>query len=94
MTFHLKDPKAVLDYAIDWGAEYLGTQELLASSDWTAVPEEPGGITVAASDFDTRTSRVKASGGIAGQIYRLVNRVTTSASRTDERSLVIRVEER
>jgi hypothetical protein len=24
MSFLLKDPEAVLDYAIDWGAQYLG----------------------------------------------------------------------
>ena len=25
MSFLLKDPDAVLDYLVDWGAEYLGT---------------------------------------------------------------------
>ena len=27
MSYVLKDPGAVLDYLIDWGAEYLGTGE-------------------------------------------------------------------
>lgn len=94
MSFLLKDPGAVLDYSIDWGAEYLATSELLASSDWSAVPQEPDGVVVVGSDFDTSTSSVTVSGGIAGRIYRVVNRVTTDSGRVDERSIVLRVESR
>ena len=94
MTLLLKDPDAVLDYAIDWGAQYLAAGELLASSEWSIVPDEPGGVIVAGSDFDASTATVKAAGGIAGRLYRLVNRVTTAAGRTDDRSIVIRVEYR
>jgi hypothetical protein len=45
MSFVLKDPDAVLDYMIDWGAEYLGVDQL-SSSDWAVVPDEPGGVAV------------------------------------------------
>ena len=44
MSLLLKDPDAVLDYSIDWGAEYLG-DDLLAESEWTVTPAEPGGVT-------------------------------------------------
>jgi hypothetical protein len=94
MSFLLKDPSAVLDYAIEWGAEYLGNGELLAASEWSVEPEEPDGIAVAGSDFDSATSTVNAAGGIAGHVYRLVNRITTDFGRVDERSIVIRVENR
>ena len=94
MSYLLKDPEAVLDYLIDWGAEYLTAGELIAASDWSVVPEETGGVTVAGSDFDATTSTVKAAGGLAGHLYRLVNRITTAAGRVDERSIVIRVEDR
>lgn len=94
MSFLLKDPDAVLDYTIDWGADYLASDELLAASEWSVIPDEQGGITVEGNDFDASTSTVKAGGGIAGRIYRLVNRVTTAAGRIDERSIVLRVEDR
>ena len=32
MTFVLKDPEASLDYAVDWGLEYLDADILVASS--------------------------------------------------------------
>lgn len=94
MSYVLKDPGAVLDYLIDWGAEYLGPGELLAASEWSVVPGETGGITVVGSDFDATTSTVKAGGGVAGHLYQLVNRITTGAGRVDERSIAIRVEDR
>ncbi len=94
MSFHLKDPAAVLDYSIDWGAQYLAEGELLATSEWSVEPVEPGGVSVAASSFEPWTATVSAQGGIAGHVYRLANRITTLAGRTDERSLTLRVEAR
>lgn len=93
MTLLLKDPAAVLDYLIDWGAEYLDG-DVLAASEWSVTPDEPGGVAVAGNDFDATTSTVKAAGGVAGSIYRLVNHVTLQSGRVDERSIVLRVEQR
>ena len=93
MTLLLKDPDAVLDYSIDWGAEYLGEDQLV-ESDWSVSPVEPGGLTVEGSEFDAVTSVVKASGGAAGKIYRLINHVVMASGRLDSRSIVLRVEKR
>lgn len=93
MSLLLKDPDAVLDYSIDWGAEYLGG-DVLAQSAWSATPDEPGGVTVVGTQFDSATSSVKAGGGVPGRIYRLVNQVVTASGRTDSRSIVLRVEKR
>ena len=93
MSLLLKDPDAVLDYSIDWGAEYLGG-DLLAESAWSATPYEPGGVAIVGSQFDATTASVKASGGLPGRLYRLVNQVVTAAGRTDSRSIVLRVEAR
>ncbi len=93
MTLLLKDPDAVLDYSVDWGAEYLGG-DVLAESTWSVEPDEPGGVTVAGSNFDATTATVKASAGAAGNVYRLVNEVVTSSGRVDSRSIVLRVEKR
>ena len=94
MSFLLKDPQAVLDYSIDWGAEYLADGELIGTSEWYAVPDEADGISVIGSEFDAATSTIKARAGVAGRVYRLVNRITTGFGRTDERSIVVRVEKR
>lgn len=93
MTFLLKDPAAVLDYSIDWGAEYLG-DDLISTSEWSVSPAESGGVTIAGSDFDAKIATVKAAGGIAGHIYRLINSVTIESGRSDSRSIVLRVEKR
>jgi hypothetical protein len=94
MSLLLKDPDAVLDYSIDWGAEYLAADELIADSEWAVTPDEQGGVRIVGSDFDATQSTVKAAGGIAGRLYRLVNRVTTANGRIDDRAIVIRVENR
>lgn len=93
MTFLLKDPDAVLDYSVDWGAEYLDADQL-AESSWSVSPDEPGGISVGGTDFDHAIATVKASGGAPGKIYRLINRVVLGSGRSDSRSIVLRVEKR
>ena len=93
MTLLMKDPEAVLDYSIDWGAEYLGG-DLIADSAWSVAPDEAGGVAVVGNDFDGTTTVVKAGGGLAGRIYKLVNNVTLESGRIDNRSIVLRVEPR
>ncbi len=93
MSFHLKDPGAILDYAVDWGAEYLDG-DLLVASTFDVSPVEPGGVVITESSFDFTTAVVKVSGGIAGHQYRLVNHVTLLSGREDERTIVLRVEKR
>ena len=93
MTLLLKDPEAVLDYAVDWGAEYLGGDALTQSS-WSVVPAEAGGLTIVSNRFDLLNSSVQVGGGIAGRIYRLTNHVTTAEGREDSRSIMLRVETR
>ncbi|MDQ3139477.1 MAG: hypothetical protein M3Q15_01975 [Pseudomonadota bacterium] len=93
MTLILKDPDAVVDYAVDWGADYLNG-DALASSAWQVAPDEPDGVAVADHYFDASVATVKASGGIAGRVYRLSNVVEMESGRKDARSFVLRVEAR
>lgn len=94
MTLLMKDPDAVLDYAIDWGAEYLGELDMLAASIWSVEPAEAGGVAIVGDDFDPGLASVKAAGGRAGRLYTLTNRVTLQSGRIDSRSIVLRVEKR
>ena len=57
MTLLLKDPAAALDYAVDWGVDYL-TDDTLAQSSWEVSPAETGGLSVVASSFDQKIASV------------------------------------
>ena len=93
MTLLLKDPEAALDYAVDWGAEYLNGDSLVQSN-WTVIPVEIGGLTVQAGRFDATVATVTATGGVAGHLYQLTNHVALQSGLTDSRSIVLRVEKR
>lgn len=102
MAIYLKDPAAVIDYAVDWAAAYLagatteatteaGAVATIVDSSWAVVP---GGLAIATSRHDAGRSTATLSGGTRGCVYRLTNRVTFSDGRSDERSLDVRVEDR
>lgn len=87
-TFY-KDPDAVKDYVIDWETNYLETDDEIATSVWSV----PSGITKDSDSNSTGTTTIWLSGGTAGSSYELVNRITTTGGRTDDRTIVIIVEE-
>lgn len=93
MTLYLKDPNASIDYAIDWGAAYLSGQQITTSS-WRVEPVAPLGVQVTGSFHDATRTSVTLAGGEPGSMYRIVNRVTLSDGRSDERSLSLRVDAR
>lgn len=93
MTLLLKDPEALLDYAVDWGAEYL-SGDALTSSSWSISPVEAGGATIAGSQFDLLVATAQVTGGNPGKIYQVTNHVTTTSGREDSRSIILRVEKR
>ena len=88
MSEFLKDPNAVLDYKFDW-TSWLASGETISSQ--TTTPSS--GLTVDSSSItDTGKSvTVWLSGGTLGNTYTVVNRVTTSSSRVDDRTMRIKV---
>lgn len=98
-----KDPDARLDFYFDWKALANGTGD----TDWLTSGETietfavtaDAGIVVDDTDppalinGDTAV-KVWLSGGTAGRVYAVTNRIETSAGRTDDRTLMIRVQER
>lgn len=92
MTIHLKDPDAVIDYLIDWGAGLAGRS--VVESDWAVTPVEPGGLVIGDDAVDGAKTRATIGGGIAGHIYRATCQVVFSDERVDDRSIILRVEER
>lgn len=100
-----KDPNAILDYTVDWSA-WLASGETISTSTWTAST----GITIATTPAPSNTGttatvwlsggtvnggeELGVSGGISQRAYRVTNRITTSAGRTDDRSIFVAVVER
>ena len=93
MSLRLKDPDAILDYAVDWAAEYLDTDQIFQSN-WTIEPVETGGAEIVVSDVTSGAAVVKVGGGVPGHIYRLNNHVLLASGREDNRSIILRVEQR
>ena len=85
----LKDPSAVLDYVFDW-TEWLATGETITDHTITA----DTGITVDSWTEDDGKVTVWLSGGTAGINYKVACLITTSAGRTDERTIWIKVTDR
>ncbi len=85
----IQDIAAMLDYTFDWTA-YLDTTETIL----TAIEAVDTGITLGTSTVSTDGKSVTfwISGGALGTSYRVDCLITTSAGRSDSRSLYITVE--
>lgn len=92
MGVYLKDPRASLDYAIDWTATLDGST--ITASQWAIEPEETNGLRATASFREGSRTQVTLEGGIAGHVYRVANTIARSDGRQDARSLILRVEAR
>ncbi len=92
MTIFLKDPGGVIEHAVDWDAGYLAGRTISQSS-WQVVPVQSS-LTLSGARLEGGRTAVTLSGGEAGCVYRVTNRVTLSDGSSDERTLLVRVEER
>lgn len=95
MAVQLKDPDAVTTYQVDWSGD-LAVGETISTSAWvveggdaTLVVAGSGGTIAVAI-----TTSPAISAGTKGQVYALRNRITTSAARTLDHSITVRVEPR
>jgi len=84
-----KDPDAVLDYQWNWSA-WLAVGETITS----AVITVDTGLTLDSQSNTTTTVTAWLSGGTVDEGYRVVCEITTSAARTDNRSIYISCRER
>lgn len=84
---YLKDPNGVDDATINWATWLAG--DTIASSTWTVA----AGLTADSDSYSTTAATLWMSGGTAGSTYTATNRITTAAGRTQDRTLIIQVEE-
>ncbi len=87
----LKDKDAVLDYAVDWTG-VTGAERTVVASIWRVSPE--GGLAVLEAAVEGGRAIARLGGGVAGTVYCVGNHVELSDGTRDERTLVVRVEER
>jgi hypothetical protein len=89
VTDWLKDPDAVLDWRWDW-SDWLADGETITASVMTV----SAGLVKNSDTYSATSATVWLSGGTPGTPYSVANRITTSAGRTDERTITIRVTNR
>lgn len=84
-----KDPSAILDYGFDWEDWLDG--DTISTSSWVV---SPSGLTASPNTKTSNTTTVWLSGGTAGSTYQLTNTIVTAAGRTDQRTMLVAVQDR
>jgi hypothetical protein len=87
-----KSSVADLDYQIDW-SQWLGSDTIISST-WTVDPDS--GLTAHSDSVSGGKTTVWLSGGSSSPVsyHLVVNRITTAAGRTDQRSLLVHIVDR
>ena len=88
MPTFVKDPQAMLDYQVDWSS-WLAVGETITVSAWTGTTGLTVGSGAQAPSHTTTSATIWLSGGTLGQTYLVVNEITTSAGRVDDRTIGI-----
>ena len=94
---YIKDVNAELDYVFDWNdttSPWLATGETISSFTVTAETGITLGIGTKAPAQASGKVTLWLSGGTAGVTYDVACKIVTSAGRTDERTIKIRVLQR
>jgi len=87
-----KDPDATLDYQINW-SDWLDTDTISASS-WIVPTGLTEGTGALAGSFTDTVTTVWLSSGVVATVYSVVNRITTTAGRIDDRTIKITIKEK
>lgn len=95
MSYILVDPDSALTWEHDWSdwLDSVSPADTIASQQWSIEPLDgtsPETPTLTNDD----TAIVTVSGMQAGKVYRLTERITTAGGLTDDRTIVLRCEER
>lgn len=87
LSWPAKDPDEILDYQVDW-TEKLLEGETIATSQFIL---DQGSVTIESSSQDDAVATVWLSGGVAGELAVLTNRIVTSELRTYDQSIRLRI---
>lgn len=84
----IKDPDAILDYALNWTKWLEG--DTISTGVWTVDP----GITIASQSVSGGIVTMFLQGGTDATTYNARCRITTTGGRTDDRTIQIQVKEK
>ena len=84
-----KDPSAILDYGFDW-VDWLDG-DTISTSSWSV---SPVGLTASPNTKTSTTTTVWLSGGAVGSTYQVTNTIVTAVGRTDQRTLLVAIQDR
>jgi hypothetical protein len=84
-----KDPDATLDYSVEW-EQWLPPGDAIAASVWSV----PSGLVGVSEELSSTLATAVVSGGTVGETYELVNRVTTTSGKVDDRSIWLTIRQR
>ena len=93
MTFEAtKDPESVIDFTINWAATLAESSpsDEISTSAWTA----DQAMVVDSDTNTTTTTTVWVSGGTRWKYANLVNTVVTTAGRTYERTITVKLQDK
>ena len=90
-----KDTEAVLDYSVDWGT-WMPTGDSINTSTFTitAISGDTDALTVDSSAKTGSVCTAVISGGTAGNIYTVNNKIVTNNSITERRHFRVSVKAR
>jgi hypothetical protein len=86
----IKDPNALLPFAVDWSAWLTAENDTADSFTWIV----PDGLVKEDEQADGGKATVWLSGGVDGKNYAVVCRLTTTGGRVDDRTMQINVRQR
>ena|SRR5687767_11151656 len=87
----VKDPNAVLDYAVSWAAWLAEVSDTLVTSVWSVLT---GTVQIDSDVSNTTVATVWLTGGAAGEKCSLRNRITTADGRIDDRTIYVKIKEK
>jgi len=88
MTTFKKDPNAILDYTFDWEDWLTPIADTITG---TPVFVLSAGLTLVSQANTTTTATIFVSGGVLDEIETITCRITTAGSRTDDRTVNLKM---
>lgn len=94
-TYIDKDPQADLVYTMDW-SQWLPTGQTISTSVWTleTFAGDTGPLVNVVDSHTNTAASIEISGGTAGKVYKVYNKITTSSGYDDRRYFRIKVKAR
>lgn len=93
-SYITKDPAATLTYSVDW-SDWLPGEDTISTSTFSQESVHTGAnLTVGSAATVAGVTSSTISGGGLGEVYTVLNTITTTNGLTDARRFKIRVEKR